>query len=212
MKDDHRSENESSVDQLPNIATPLAERSPDLNSTGDISMDNNNLKRGPLATPKAYAESDDARGFADSAGYNVDDARDVVEGYEWIASLIEAHAKSPDPAKTLTDEIAIVAEALEGASTDLRDFIANYYKFSGAIDAATSAIERFGDAPTSENRAKLLEAAKPLDGHRIAMPERLRRCIRPHVTRRDYRSCINFGSLHFIVRDHVRLNGSKEAA
>lgn len=55
MPDTHRQENESSADPSPNIAAPLAETTPELNSTGEVSMSQNITAAAVPATRYAHA-------------------------------------------------------------------------------------------------------------------------------------------------------------
>lgn len=72
MPDTHRQENESSAGPSPNIAAPLAETPPDLNSTGAISMGHNRMnRRSPAITYPEPIEFTSFEEFIDRIEYAI---------------------------------------------------------------------------------------------------------------------------------------------
>lgn len=95
--------------------------------------------------------------------------------------------------------------ALRSSAASLNGFAVEFCRQSGRLALAVAAIKTFTRYPTSANRARLQEAAAPLDGFHVRMPPRMRRLLRPFI--KGYfsrRELLSYGKLYLAVSDHVR--------
>ncbi|MGW9332767.1 hypothetical protein [Bosea sp. NPDC055594] len=96
---------------------------------------------------------------------------------------LEREAGSPYAENSAHYSADQIADYLEGAAGDVRNFIRRYFEQSGAIESAERAVTAFCGSPTTGSQAALLKAAKVLEGHNIPMPVRLARTFHPFIRR-----------------------------
>ena len=155
---------------------------------------------------RAY-DGTDARSFLFSAEEGVEYGDDLRGGaVEWIEGMLAEKSDGE-----VLREIDDIADNLEGVVTDLREFMKEYFKHSGAVMFATEAVETFVAEPNEANRLALVQASEALDGyHFITMSRELRGRLRPFVISRRLKSRIDFGSLHRIAKDDLKLEAEAQ--
>lgn len=149
----------------------------------------------------------------------------TIDGMHW--SLSDSGIQFPADAEDLiyalafdgTDEDLLynaeeLAEKLAEAANGLRSMIAAYFEQRGAIKAAAEAVDAFVAAPTESNRLALVDVTESLAWHPIPMPNELKRKLRPFVTKRAFHSRLNFGVLHNVAKEYLKVETAvqKEAA
>lgn len=120
--------------------------------------------------------------------------------------LIYAVGSSGSADADLLYSVEELADKFLNAASEMRGFIAGYLEQRGAIKPAIEAVEAFAAAPTEANRLALVEVSEALDGYYIPMPRTLRGRLRPFVTKRIFRSRINFGSLNWIAKNYLKID------
>ncbi len=95
--------------------------------------------------------------------------------------------------------------ALQSTVASLNSFAVEFNRQSGALKRCVVEIKTFASSPTAYNRARLIEAATPLDGLRIRMPPRVRRLLRPFIKQYYWRQeLLSYGKLYPAMCDHMK--------
>lgn len=166
----------------------------------------NTMTAAQPATLADFIESEDGSNFLASADCGLADTycADIADHLsDRLSSAIEDG--DADPVGMALSFVEDIADNLQGAANDIRNFISRYFEQSGAIERAELAIMAFCEAPTAANRAALIEATRVMEGHHVPMQAKLARTVRSFIRYgRMPASRINFGNLYHFARNHIR--------
>ena len=149
-------------------------------STGPKARKQNIMTTKTTATLAEFIESDEGARFLSSAEYGLADTRSNDIG-DHLLSEFERAADRLDAEYEVLFSAREIADNFQRAADDIRGFIHGYFKQSGAIERAESAVSEFCRNPTSATYAGLLKAAQVMEGHDVPMPVSLARRIRPFI-------------------------------
>lgn len=95
--------------------------------------------------------------------------------------------------------------ALRSTVASLNSFAVEFNRQSGSLERCVAMIKTFARSPTADSRARLIEAATPLDGLQLRMPPRVRRLLRPFIKPYFWRrELLSYGKLYPGMCDHMK--------